>query len=250
MQIYHYKHSCIKKENSLIDALTLDIRKKHAIAFVGGGGKSSIIHQIAKELSCLGKKCIVTTTTHIYQPPLHVVLKEDLAEVRFELEKNNTITVGTPYRNGKLRSVSDDFLQQLPPLCDVLLIEADGSKHFPIKAPAMHEPVIPDFTTLAIGVAGLDCLNKPIKEVSHRPELLATLLNKQTIDILCPEDVSFVLESTNGQKKGVHCGYQMIINKADTKELFSKALLIASCLSTKECLITSLRDSSSSVFTR
>ena len=48
----------------------------------------------------------------------------------------------------------------LESLADYVLVEADGAKRFPLKAPAAHEPVIPDETRLVIAVAGLSGVGK------------------------------------------------------------------------------------------
>ena len=59
---------------------------------------------------------------------------------------------------------------------DYILVEGDGSRQRPIKAPADHEPVIPQGTTKTVGVIGLDALGKQITGTSvHRPELLCRL---------------------------------------------------------------------------
>jgi hypothetical protein len=45
---------------------------------------------------------------------------------------------------------------------DVMLIEADGSRRLPFKAPYPHEPVIPPETTRVILVVGINTLGKPL----------------------------------------------------------------------------------------
>lgn len=242
MLIYQYEQNLYKEKETLIDALSLSLRNKEIIAFVGGGGKSSLIKKLSNELKELKKRVIITTTTHIYKPKHNVVLHENLDKIKDVLEKHCVVTVGLPSDNQKLKTFSDSFLAQLPNICDVLLIEADGSKHMPIKAPAIHEPVIPSYTTLVVGVTGLDCLGKPINEVSHRAEVLAKVLNKEQNDLLLPEDVATILESEQGQKKNVTCRYEMILNKADNPELFEKALATASFLISKKCIITSFQN--------
>jgi probable selenium-dependent hydroxylase accessory protein YqeC len=57
-----------------------------------------------------------------------------------------------------------------------LLIEADGSRQKPLKAPAEHEPPIPDFSDVVIYVAGLSALGKPLHEDHvHRAEQFSQL---------------------------------------------------------------------------
>lgn len=58
----------IDNVTSLIQALNIDINKKMIISFVGGGGKTSSIYELGSELSKLGKKVIITTTTHMQMP--------------------------------------------------------------------------------------------------------------------------------------------------------------------------------------
>lgn len=240
MLINQYYKNNYHEKKSFVDTLGLSFTDNETIAFVGGGGKSSIIKELSNELKTLKKRTIITTTTHIFAPDQDVVLIEDFDKIKHELDKNYAVTVGIPCDNKKLKSVSDAFLERLANICDVLLIEADGSKHMPIKAPAIHEPVIPPFTTLVVGVAGLDCLNKPLNQTSHRPEILANILNKRQDSILEPKDIAKILESEQGQKKNVTCRYEIILNKADNLSLFEQALETASYLISEKCVISSL----------
>ena len=61
-------------------------------------------------------------------------------------------------------------LEELKELCDVMLVEADGAKHHPVKVPAEWEPVIPACADLVISVIGLDCLGQPISQSAYRME--------------------------------------------------------------------------------
>src|SRR5262249_57619382 len=61
-----------------------------------------------------------------------------------------------------------------PDVC--ILDEADGSRTRPFKAPADHEPVIPEETTLVIAVVGADVLGQPLDgEHVHRPARVSAL---------------------------------------------------------------------------
>ena len=58
-----------------------------------------------------------------------------------------------------------------------LLIEADGSRQRPLKAPADMEPAIPEFIKTVVVVAGLPGLGKPLtEEFVHRPQAEFLLL--------------------------------------------------------------------------
>lgn len=60
-----------------------------------------------------------------------------------------------------------------------ILCEGDGSKRLPIKLPKDGEPVFFPKTDTVIGVIGLSCLGKPIKEMLFRYELLPKLIFTQ-----------------------------------------------------------------------
>ncbi len=52
----------------------------------------------------------------------------------------------------------------MPLISDVTLIEADGARRLPFKAPYAHEPLIPAGTSLVVPVAGLDILGQPLDD--------------------------------------------------------------------------------------
>ena len=62
---------------SLIEALHLDFSSKLQIAFVGSGGKTTLLYQLAREFSHLGKRVAVTTTTHMEFPSNFPFLEAD-----------------------------------------------------------------------------------------------------------------------------------------------------------------------------
>lgn len=64
----------------------------------------------------------------------------------------------------KFGCLSEEKLEELRGLSDVLLIEADGAKRLPLKVPEEWEPVIPELVDLLIGVVGMDALGEPDSE--------------------------------------------------------------------------------------
>ena len=42
--------------------------KKHIISLVGGGGKTTIMYELAEHFAEQGKRVVVLTTTHIWLP--------------------------------------------------------------------------------------------------------------------------------------------------------------------------------------
>jgi probable selenium-dependent hydroxylase accessory protein YqeC len=79
-------------------------------------------------------------------------------------------------RDGKFFGVDPALLDSLrrSVRLDAVLVEADGSRQRPLKAPAAHEPVVPVSTELLVPVAGLDAIGRPFgPDVVHRHEVAA-----------------------------------------------------------------------------
>ncbi|MDO4448752.1 MAG: selenium cofactor biosynthesis protein YqeC [Lachnospiraceae bacterium] len=234
----------------LTELLDIDVNSKKIISVVGGGGKTSLIFRLAEELAEQGKKVIVTTTTHMaFEPERPFARAGELNKVRENLRKYG-YTVAACMENreekswkkpeniqgssgthcsafeeqnkngklftGKLQALPEEQLQELKKECDIILIEADGAKRLPLKVPAAWEPVIPEMTDLVIGVIGLDCLGKPVKDTAHRPESAAEFLGKSTEEKITEEDIIRIAESAQGLRKSVgHRGFRVFLNKED-----------------------------------
>ncbi len=184
------------------------------VALVGGGGKSSTMYAMARQAADSGRKVVVTTTTHILPHP-RLPLAEDLDRLAALLREHPVVTLGTYDRRGKLTGAGDPAACLA--LADVVLIEADGARLLPLKAPADHEPVIPPACHAVIASAGLDCLGKPVGEICHRPERVCALLGVEPGHVLTPADVAAVLASPLGGRKGVGqaMAFRCLLNKAD-----------------------------------
>lgn len=181
-------------------------------AFVGSGGKTTALFQLAEQFRRSGKKVLVTTTTHIYLPgsPLAPKLPGYEAEylvsdgnpdaIASLLLENGFCIAGTPSSSPeKLTALSSACFAAVCPLADEVLVEADGSRGLPLKYPSAHEPVLPDSVTHIRIFCSLDGLFRPIRQVCHRPELALSALSEHGIEadgnsIVWPEYVQLWLE--------------------------------------------------------
>ena len=139
----------------------------YVIVVVGAGGKSTLIENLADKFAAEDKKVCITTTTHIY--------KHD--------DRENVSYCGTD-EGEKLSYPGTEKFSRLCDSYDVVLVEADGSRHFPIKIPASYEPVIPSNVDEIFVVMGLHAIGRPISEVCQRfPDPNDnTLVNASIID--------------------------------------------------------------------
>ena len=211
---------------TLADALGL--QRSDVVALVGGGGKTSAMFRLAREIVERGGRAITTTTTRIFAAqialaPAHVPATAATRErVSAALDAHGHVLVigATNPGTGKADGVSLDLFHDLrvwfPDAC--LLNEADGSRMLPFKAPADHEPVIPGETTLVAPVVGADIFGQPLDaDHVHRPELVSALSGAQPGATITPEIVARVLADEQGGCKGVPASARVIvmINKVD-----------------------------------
>jgi molybdenum cofactor cytidylyltransferase len=173
---------------------------------------------------------IVTSTTHLgaWQIPLadqHVIAS---SPNDIELPGKGITLVTGEIENDRTKPVSEATLDWLREKCQSgsipLLIEADGSRQKPLKAPAIHEPPIPEFTNTVVVVAGLSALGKPLTdEHVHRTELFSKLSGLQPNQFITADAVTSVIAHPQGGLKNIpsHACRIALLNQADTLELQS-----------------------------
>lgn len=149
----------------------LRIQRGEVVSFVGAGGKTSTLFRLGHELKVNGWRVLGTTTTRIAawettRAPLSMRWN---ASVGFEvlsnaLERQGFVFIYDQLDRDKALGIAPDTLRDLLDRVssDVMLIEADGSRRLPFKAPYPHEPVIPPETTRVILVVGINTLGKPL----------------------------------------------------------------------------------------
>lgn len=152
----------------------LEVKPGDVVVFVGAGGKTHAMFRLAAELSEQGARVITTTTTRIAEDelslaPLAIRPKKEIPPPEWladPLEQYRHVFLFTRLeRNRKVRGLKPDWLDKhlsQTSFFDVLLVEADGSRRLPMKAPFSHEPPIPASATVAVPVIGLDALGQPL----------------------------------------------------------------------------------------
>jgi len=212
---------------TFFEAIHVDRDTSEMISLVGAGGKTSIMFRLAQELKSLRKKVLVTTTTNIAfsETSNADCLIVDSSKNIYSLsgiEPGTIVCLGSTMVDGlgKLKGIERELVSKIyrEHLFDHIIVEADGSKRRPIKAPAPYEPVIPRETTRVIGVIGLDALGKAITEdYVHRPNLFCTITGKKMGDIIDRKCLRDLILSEDGLFKGAPqgCRKYVVLNKAD-----------------------------------
>ncbi len=229
----------MKTMPTLIDCVPEKYFKTCAI--VGAGGKSTILYHLAEQLSSQGSNVLVTTTTRIFNPvfegrdnvdlwvgtPESVVPSENclIKVAGIKEEEGHKKLVGYTSEQVMLIASSNRF--------DNILIEADGAKRKPIKAPADNEPVIPENVSLVIGVIGLDALGRELNEPNvHRVKEFLEVTGLTEGELISEKVCASLICSSQGLFKNApsNAAKLLVFNKADTSVRIDQGRKTASLL--------------------
>ncbi len=214
--------------------LRLDSSRPDVISVVGGGGKSSAVFRIGLDLARTGHRAVITHTARIaaFQTqwaPAVVELEGDRlpwAEVEKALTVHGVCLLTGPVVGDRRAGIApqqvDELAQRGGELgLHAISVEADGSKMRPAKAPAEHEPVLPDATTLLAPVLGLDAVGALVDQrLFHRAELVRSVLGlpAEGDQRFTPRQAAQLLVHADGGAKARLSAARLlpIFNKADT----------------------------------
>lgn len=190
--------------------------KKHTICLVGGGGKTTVMYELAAAWAACGRKVLVLTSTHILQPA-DGSFAADAAAVHNLWQQGRYAVIGTPeFASGKLTLPPQSVYEALKLQADVILCEADGSRHHPCKVPAEYEPVLLPDSDIVLAVAGMDALGHSLAQACQRSQLAAELLGCSAEKIIDAQMLAALLLSEQGARKNVGTrAYYIVLNKCD-----------------------------------
>lgn len=191
---------------------------KPVIALTGAGGKSTLLFRLGAELAMAGYQTLLTSTTKLWarqidRAPFSLVaadprLLEKELPISLRGYKQVLVLAGRA-SEAKLRGLAPDVVCRLLALADVdaAVVEADGSRERPLKAPAGHEPVVPACATHVLVVAGMTILGQPLDaDHVHRPERVAQLTGLRAGDAVTAEAMARLLAHPQGGLKGLPAG--------------------------------------------
>ena len=156
------------------------------VSIVGSGGKTSLLWRLAEENRERG--VLVSTTTKMWMPEAGAVdwdVSGDGCRGRLwspaggltpplHCGRANPAPTGVSLfyggvEDGKITAPDLGRLSAFSAEMGLTLLECDGAKALPLKGWAQHEPVVPEFTTVTIGVLPLWVIGQPVcEETVHR----------------------------------------------------------------------------------
>lgn len=178
-------------------------------AFVGAGGKTTSLFRSAHQLARKYRSVIVTVTTHLATSQLslgdvtrEIERTEQLEALFDDLPAGVVVVTGRP-EGTRVGGPAPELLEALRSQCTrgglPLLIEADGSKMMPLKAPAPYEPATPVWVNEVVVAANLSGIGKPLANPwVHRPERYAALSGLQQGETVSLASLETVLRHPHG----------------------------------------------------
>ncbi|HVP21457.1 MAG TPA: selenium cofactor biosynthesis protein YqeC [Anaerolineaceae bacterium] len=214
------------------------VKGRFEAALVGAGGKTTAMFRLAQQLE---GKVFLTTTTHLGLDQVALADQHFVVRNPLELEAilpgpaGKTILFSGPATDdGRVSSLNPETLNRLHEFSKEknihLLIEADGSRGLPLKAPADHEPAIPSWIERVIVVVGMKGLDQPLgPDWVHRAERFGAIAGILAGAAITSDAISKVLVDSEGGLKNIPFNAERIVllNQADTAELQAQAGKIA-----------------------
>jgi len=207
----------------------LRLKDRELIALTGAGGKTSTMLRLARELSKKGRRPVCSTTTKVWhrevEKDFSLIMPEGIARLREKI--NSCLGEGKiPFlgkgilESGKISGIDPQLCDSIfaQGLSDILVLEADGARGLPVKAPAVHEPVVPSTTTLLIAIIGLEILGAAFSaDLVFRPDLFAGITGITEGDLIDSRVLADLILSPKGSFKGAppQARKTVFLNKLD-----------------------------------
>ena len=227
----------------------LGLRRGQAAAAVGAGGKTSLLSAIAAECHAAGwRPALFTTTTKIFAPDGEAPLLLGEAPALFRvlsswsgdypcpvtLARSRLGETPDPAEPSRRRMKLDGFTPEeasaFRERAGMLLIEADGARGLPIKAPGPEEPVIPPWADVVLGVVGLTIIGVPLDETHvFRADAFGRAAGLAPGAPIGPEAIGRLALHPEGLFKGTPAGTRktLILNQGDAVPDLEKLKQIA-----------------------
>jgi molybdenum cofactor cytidylyltransferase len=177
----------------------LGLGTRELVSLVGGGGKSTLMFALGNELAADGRRVVLTTTTKLGREQAMaaptVCWSAASTDVDAALDKPGPVMLVTGGDDHKVTGPGPGAVSRLftNSGIDFIIVEADGAKGRPLKAPADFEPVIPTATTTVVIVMGIDAVGKRIADAVHRVDRASALSGLPPAHVLTAKDCALII---------------------------------------------------------
>lgn len=204
----------------------MELKEPEIISFVGAGGKTSLMLALAAEARRKQKRILVSATTKLLYSQvvsLNPVFSNDfsagLKEVFSVMKDGGSAAWFQCRQQEKVCGLLPEWLDATAEADKGLfiLVEADGARGKWLKAPALHEPVLPTHTAISAGVLNLQAIGRPLTEqIVHRPELVLAILQKREQEVITWQDIVHLATKEQGIFQYAQGKKMLILTGADS----------------------------------
>ena len=186
-------------------AEALELGRRSLVALVGGGGKTTLLFALGRQLPA---RTLLTTTTRMGRdrtggfPCLVGPTDHELAAA---FGSDDAVLVWRTTDERKALGFAPEEVDRwfATGAADHIVVEADGARRRPFTAPAPWEPPIPASSTHVVACIGADALGYVIADRLHRPLRVAAAAGCSPYERLTPARAAQALTSPVGMMKNV-----------------------------------------------
>lgn len=229
-------------------ASALNLPGQGLLSLVGAGGKTTLMYRLGAELMHSGLRVLCTTTTKIFPPHARearlVLTSADThwLDTCRTMSASQVVCLGSEHIHDKISGLSCATINTLAreKIFDWILVEADGARGLALKAPAEHEPVVPEASTHVLAVLGLKALGQPLEENQVcRSGHYARITGLAPGAAVSPESVARLCVHPDGAFKNTPPGAQRLLwlNQADVPGLLDLGREIVRHVCTQEVAV-------------
>ncbi len=219
------------------------IEKSRVVSLCGSGGKTSLMAALARELgSNIDERVLATTTTKMasdeIEGPWRACQADDAASILATTSDDARPVLAYRRRShDRLFGFGPEVIDEVARSGRFtrILVEADGSRRRPLKAPKSGEPVFPAATDTVVAVVGLSGLGCPLDdEAVYCPERWSVLTGLAESNSVTSESLARVVVHPEGLMRGAPPQARRILflNQADGQDRLALADIVMHYLPT------------------
>jgi hypothetical protein len=202
------------------------------VAFIGGGGKSTLIRRLSRDCQSLGKKVVILSLFPYIAPyEVNVLISSDLPQIDKqagkELKKNSVLHLGKKYKNARIENFTLDELKKIihSLTADHIFIEADSANGCSLSIYKKVPVSLLSEINRCINMIGADALN----QVKNKHWLAAEDAFWRSKRILLPMDIASWWTSTALFERisGLKLAETYFINKVENIYIENLAIPLA-----------------------
>ena len=194
-------------------AEALGLGRRSLVALVGGGGKTTLLFALGRNLPA---RTLLTTTTRMGRDrnggfPCLIGPTDD--ELVSALGRDDAVLAWRTTDERKALGFAPTEVDRwfATGAADHIVVEADGARRRPFTAPAPWEPPIPSASTHVVACIGADALGYVIADRVHRPLRVAAAAGCSPYQRLTPTRAARALTSEVGMLKNVPAAARFVV---------------------------------------